>query len=492
MKMVSKEIAYGISNLSKMSYEQSKYPSQWKIGKVKVLYKGGDCADCGNYRPLTMLSIPSKVVESVLCGTIDPHLNEVLHDNQWGYRRGLSSESLLLYLTETWNHHIDQGKVIGAIFIDFRKAFDSVCPAILSHKLQACGISGNLFQWLNSYLSDRHQFVELNGVKSPALEVKYGVPQGSLLGPRLFSIYVNDFPDCITQGELHLYADDTTAFVVGDNPDDVTIKLNCLFKEICTFCTLNKLTLHSGKSEVMIIQRDQFVGPLLPVTHGGTQIDYTTKTKLVGVVIDNKLTWKDQLEKTHKSLSSQYRVLKKMKYLSPKLLEAFYFRAVIPQITYCISVWGNCSVAKLYEIENLHIKVGRFIHRVPQNILESEVLSYIKWQDLGYLYKRRLAIEVFKVKHGLNHRLMPFFTFTESKRRGVLLEVKRKKTELGRNSFSYRGIVVWNSLDRRTRNLEKLNALKVALNHNKTSLNKITFNKGTTVNFNKDINFLYY
>ena len=319
-------------------------------------------------------------------------------------------------------------------------------------------------------------------MKSPVLEVKYGVPQGSLLGPRLFSIYVNDFPDCITQGELHLYKDDTTAFVIGDNPDDVTIKLNCLFKEICAFCRLNKLTLHSGKSEAMIIQGDQFVGPLLPVTHGGTQIDYTMKTKLVGVVIDNK----------YKSLSSQYRVLKKMRYLSPKLLEAFYFRTVIPQITYCISVWGNCSVAKLYEIENLHIKVGIFIHRVPQNILESEVLSYIKWQDLGYFYKRRLGNEVFKVKQGLNHRLLPFFTFTESKRRGVLHEVKRKKTELGRNSFSYRGIVVWNSLDRRTRNLGKLDALKVALNRNKTSLNKITFNKGTAVNLNKDINFLYY
>ena len=93
-----------------------------------------------------MLSIPSKVVESVLSDTIDLHLNEVLHDNQWGYRKGISSESLLLYLTETWNHHIDQGKVIGAIFIDFRKAFDSVSPAILCHKLQACGISSNLFQ----------------------------------------------------------------------------------------------------------------------------------------------------------------------------------------------------------------------------------------------------------------------------------------------------------------------------------------------------------
>ena len=138
-------------------------------------------------------------------------------------------------------------------------------------------------------------------------------------------------------------------------------------------------------------------------------------------------------------------------------------------------------MAKLYEIENLHIKVGRFIHRVPQNILESEVLSYIKWQDLGHLYKCRLAIEVYKVKQGLNHKLLAFFTFTESKRRGVLLEVKWKKTELGRNSFSYRGTVIWNSLDSTTRNLVKLDAFKVALNRNKTSLNKITFNKGDCI-----------
>ena len=107
-------------------------------------------------------------------------------------------------------------------------------------------------------------------MKSPVLEVKYGVPQGSLLRPRLFSIYVNDFPDCITQGQLHLYADDTTAFVIGDNPDDVTIKLNCLFEEICTFCRLNKLTLLSGKSEVMIIQRDQFVGSVACDARGYT------------------------------------------------------------------------------------------------------------------------------------------------------------------------------------------------------------------------------
>lgn len=112
---------------------------------------------------------------------------------------------------------------------------------------------------------------------------------------------MNDFPDCITKGKLHLYADDTTAFLIGDNPDDVIIELNRLFKEICSFCWLNKLTLHNGKSEVMIMQRDQFVGALLLVKWEDIQIDYTTKKKLVGVVIDNKLTWRDHLEKTHKS-----------------------------------------------------------------------------------------------------------------------------------------------------------------------------------------------
>ena len=151
----------------------------------------------------------------------------------------------------------------------------------------------------------------------------------------------------------------------------------------------------------------------------------------------NKLTVRDQLEKTHKSLNSQYRVLSEENAI-PTTKK--YFKTLIPQLTYCISVWRNRSVIRLYEIENLHIKVGRSIHRVPLNVLaENEAMSDIKRQDLGYLYKRRLDIEVLRAKQGLNHRLLSFFRHS-----GVLLEVKRKKTELGRNSFSYRGTVVWN------------------------------------------------
>lgn len=138
---------------------------------------------------------------------VDNHLRGVHQENQGGYKKGILSESLPLYLTESGEHFIDEGKFIGAIFINFRKTFDSVTHDILYYKMYACGLSGKLLCWLHSYLSHRHQFVEVKGVRSTSLELKRSVLQGSLLGPRLHSIYV-----AVYYGELYLYTDDTTAY----------------------------------------------------------------------------------------------------------------------------------------------------------------------------------------------------------------------------------------------------------------------------------------
>jgi hypothetical protein len=185
----------------------------------------------------------------------------------------------------------------------------------------------------------------------------------------------------------------------------------------------------------MIMQRSQFVGPLVPVRYGNKIIEFSNKTKLLGVLIDKKLSWKEHVDKVHKSFSSQIRVLRKTSYLPSRLLEEIYFKTIIPHVTYYISVWGNCSVSMFTKMESLHIKAGRIIHKILQNTLDCDVLECINWQDLGYLYKRRLAIELFKVKQGMNKRLLPFFTFTESKHKGPLLAIKRTKTEFGRNSL---------------------------------------------------------
>ena len=145
----------------------------------------------------------------------------------------------MLHLTETWKNAINQGEIIGVLFIDFKKAFDLVCHQTLALKLQACGISGNLHKLLMSYLQNRKQFVEINGKSSDSCEVKYGVPQGSLLGPRLFGIQVADLPEVPSEGVLEMFANDTEYYYTGNSVDEVTLIIQKSFNKINEWCMKN-------------------------------------------------------------------------------------------------------------------------------------------------------------------------------------------------------------------------------------------------------------
>ena len=173
--------------------------------------------------------------------------------------------------------------------------------------------------------------------------VPYGVPQGSLLGPKLFSILVNDLPDCIPNGEIHLYADDTTAFVIGKNDNEVVTLLNIVFSKISKCCSINNLTIHPTKWKVILISSKSFTGPLKPVKWRNKYLKYTDKVKVLGIYIDTKVTWKPHIKELTKSFNAQLKSLKRISYLSTKELESIYFKWIIPHINYCISVWGNCS-----------------------------------------------------------------------------------------------------------------------------------------------------
>ena len=173
-----------------------KYPTRWKKAKLKSSYKNGSKKFTENYRPLSMVSVPSKIFESIIGKRMDGHLknSNLATENQWGYKEGLSTESILIYLLETWKKCLGEGFTIGVLFIDFRKTFDTVDYNILEKKLQAGGFYGDFNQLLISYLTDITQYVEINGEKSSLRAMKIGVPQGSLLGPRLFALCVNDLP----------------------------------------------------------------------------------------------------------------------------------------------------------------------------------------------------------------------------------------------------------------------------------------------------------
>ena len=180
---------------------------------------------------------------------IDAHLedNEILNENQWGFRKRKSTEGLLLNLTENWKQTLDEGKVIGVLFTDFKKAFNSENREILKKELSVCGFCDDLYDWLDDYLKDRQQLANVNRAESDSRIIIYGVLQGLLLGPRLFSIHINNLLDFVKSGILFMFADDTTIYHIGKmlrRSQTNVIKHQVSLYE---WCMHNQLTVHTGK-----------------------------------------------------------------------------------------------------------------------------------------------------------------------------------------------------------------------------------------------------
>ena len=226
--------------------------TDWKKARLIPVYKKDDEADTNNYRPISLLSVPSKIMESCVSESVVRHVfqNNLVTDKQWAYREGHSTELLLVHLSEIWRTAIDADKVVAVAFVDFRKAFDCVSHAILLHKLNfQFGVQGSLLSWLTDYLTDRTQFSVVNGQHSTVLNVTCGIPQGSALGPTLFALYTNDLPSAVTSGSVFMYADDTTVYCIGDTVDNTVTSLNNALSELNGWCIQNSLTPYTHQSE---------------------------------------------------------------------------------------------------------------------------------------------------------------------------------------------------------------------------------------------------
>ena len=261
-----------LTSLITSSFKTGVVPLQWKTAKLTTIHKKDDATDRGNYRALSILSVPSKILESCFNDVIVDHVlnsNRLVTDNQWAYRKGYSTELLLVHLTETWRHSIDTGYVVGVAFMDFKKAFDCVDHGILRNKLRCqFGMRGSLLNWLTSYLTSRSQYTVLNGQRSSLCSVSSGVRQRSVLGPTLFTLYTSDLVASIQSGSVYMYADDTTVYCIGKTIDEVSAALNQSLKELPVYAwrAKNRLTPHPKKSECMLIYSGSFTALCYPCT----------------------------------------------------------------------------------------------------------------------------------------------------------------------------------------------------------------------------------
>ena len=368
----------------------TRFPGLWKIAKVKPIFEKGNPAEVSNYRPISLLSLPSKLLESQICSITDTHLHRcsIKSSKQWGFKKELSTEGMLISMTERWKI------AVGAVFIDFQNAFDTVPYNILSYKLHAIGISGSLHEWLMSYLSNRRQFTEVKYCKSTSGYVRYGVPQGSLLGLRLYTIYVNDLRDHVDSADIYLYADDTTVYCIGPTVDHVLSSLNKTLKQIFMWSNRNHLTIHPIKYD---IEKICVYWTSAPLYFGTGLINRVDCTICLGVNIDNRLSWLVHIDSLRKHFSQKVGALKRMRAFPKKTLEEIYFKAILPSVTYGILVWGNCQPSTLTSLNSLHARASRIINNLQPSLADNVCLAKSKWLPFSYFYKRSVLMLMHKV-----------------------------------------------------------------------------------------------
>ena len=482
LKLVGNFATKGLSIVFNHCVRKCSFPSQWKVSRLKALFKSGAKMERENFRPISLLSIPSKVFEGILCKDIDNHVisQGISSRHQWAFKPGRSTELLMLFLTERWKQEIENGKVVGVLFLDFRKAFDSINHNTLLMKIQAAGISGNSYYTMENYLTNRRQFVEIDSSCSQEKPVSYGVPQGSLLGPRLFSMHVNDLPDCTSRATVHMFADDTESFCIGDTVDEVIEDLQVTVNEMGQWSQDNGLFIHPKKSEIVLLTKNKFIGPLKQVKLGDNDIKFVEKSKCLGMMIDSQLSWKLQIEKVKTDMSCKIKKLKLMRYLPKEVLSSVYFKAILPAVIYGISVWGSNSSSKMNELESCHIRAARIINKVPKSVNNADVLTTVKWKDLSYMYKRRLACLSHQVyNNNIIEEIQSLFKkkdYTRDMRDCIQFMLPRPRLNIGRSSFKYRAALVWNNLPVDLKKVTSYDSFKKRLSKNSKILETISFN----------------
>lgn len=295
-----------------------------------------------------------------------------------------------------------------------------------------------------------------------------------------------------------MFADDTTIYFIGKEVEEIIDALNIILNDFKVWCFKNHLTVHTGKTVAMLISSHAFVGPMRPLLFGNSYIYFTTNSTCLGVEIDYKLNWKPQVKALHTKFGGKLKFLKKFNVLPSSVLEEIYFKGIVPSITYCIANWGSCSPSTFNELEHLHLKAAKLIHKLPSETPDSDVLDLVKWKSLSDLYKRRLASIMYQVHHKtLPDQLTALFETRTSDsnynfRRINTFSHARYHSNFGRNSVRYRGPIVWNLIPKPIKDASSQQLFKQKLRQASRILDHIQFEKEACVITSKQPDFLYF
>lgn len=348
LKNVSDIIAQPLSDIINACFIEGIFPQVLKISRVVPLYKKGDASNPNSYRPIAIVPILGKVFEALLKIRLLDFLESerILSPHQYGFRGGCSSTSAVSELIKDVVEGFDGGRRTELMLCDLTKAFDCVSPGILLKKMDKYGVRGTPLKLFNSYLTNRSQYVDLNEKQSTVLLQNFGVPQGSVLGPILFLIYINDLPSFMTHSSTLLFADDTTLYTTDKELSVARNRMADAVEQASLWFAANKLLLNNSKTQVITLTTDKRIPVQDPVC-------------LLGITLDQHLTWGPQIDRACSRVSSGLYALRKLVGLvSTDVLKTAYFALVHSHLIYGITLWGEASeFCRLFVLQKRAIRI---------------------------------------------------------------------------------------------------------------------------------------
>lgn len=474
LRLAAPVISGPLSIIFNQSIQTGIFPDKWKNAKVFPVHKGNAKDDPNNYRPISVLPVVAKVFEKLVYDQVYHYLNEnnILSQFQSGFRSANSTVTALLQATENWYKNIDCGYINGVVLVDLSKAFDTVDHTILLKKLNMYGFNNIPLDWFKSYLDDRQQCCMANGIQSDFKPITTGVPQGSILGPLLFLLYINDLPNCLTSTTPGMYADDTQITASAETVNEVENTLNSDLKNLHTWLCANKLSVNSTKTEFIIIASNYRLNQFITdpkVELNNEAIKRVTKSKLLGVMVDDKLLWDAHVnEIIIPKVLKGLRMLRQLRDLLPlpNLIQV-YNALVSPHFDYCCLIWGNCGTVLKNKLQKLQNRAARIITRSGYEIRSATILNSLNWCSLETNRNQTKATMMYKIVNGeAPTHLQQLFSFVNDthgynlRNSDINLKIPLPHTDYSKRSLAYSGPVLWNNLPSSIKTTSSFNIFK--------------------------------
>jgi hypothetical protein len=475
----SKSLAMPLSIIFQKSFDDGVLPTDWKKSNVVPIYKKGLRKIAENYRPVSLTSVPCKVFEGILRDVMMTHLlnNELISDAQHGFVPKRSCVTNLLEFLDFITGFLDKGIPMDVIYLDFAKAFDKVSHRKLTHKLQGYGFRGKILKWIENFLHGRLQRVVYDGVGSEWLLTESGVPQGSVLSPLLFVVFINDLPG-ILDSMTKLYADDSKFGRRVESSGDIELLQKDL-DSVQKWCEVWSMKLNEAKCKVMHLGKKNQRG-CYKLTNSDSLMEYTLESssceKDLGLLFSDNLKWSAQVSTSAAKANQMLGLLKRtFKFWTPSTFSLLYKSLIRPQLEFANSVWNPCFHKDINILEKVQKRATKLIPVIRHLDYESRC-NFLGLTSLEERRKRGDLIQFYKIRNGLDSvkfsnepvligRNGPSNVSSNLRRAGLVYEVEASKTNIRRHFFTNRAIKLWNELPIETTMSTNLNSFKNSLDN---------------------------